>query len=335
MVHAVMIRTLLRRFLKTIIFCAFLIAVAVFSGMMTMHYIFALGDVNVPDVTNQDMVVAVDLLVAQHLKLKAVDAQFDQDVKFDHIISQDPPAGTTSHKNQVVRVVLSKGTESSTIPNVMGKRIQEARRLLRKSPFRVGNLAYIHTDEAPVDYIVAQNPLAGIEGHMGDSIDLLVSLGPYRTILVMPDLVQEQLAYGMQVIGKLGLVLGKVERDPEYPLPLPPDTIISQVPKPGTLVEEQNLVNLVVTGTAAPAFELSSEPSLPISYQTIEYTVPVGSFDREVMVMVRNAEGVSEVFRQRVPSGRQLLLRLPVIGETVMEVYLDSVLDDIRRIESQ
>jgi serine/threonine-protein kinase len=206
--------------------------------------------------------------------------------------------------------------------------------MLRESPFRVGHLAYVHTSEAPVDYIVAQTPLANIEGQMGDSIDLLVSLGPYKKVMVMPDLVQEQLSYGIQAIGKLGLVLGKVERDPEYPIPLPPDTIISQLPKPGTLVEEQNLVNLVVTGAAATDFNLPA-PSLSLAYQTVEYAVPIGSFDREVMVMVRNAEGVSEVFRQRVESGRQLLLQIPVIGETVMEIYLDGILDDVRRIEAR
>jgi len=302
--------------------------------MMTVHYIFALGEAEVPDVTGKEMVVAVDLLAAQHLKLQAVDYRFDSKVTFDHILAQDPAPGTMLEKNRIVRVVLSKGAESSTIPSVVGKRIQEARRMLRESPFRVGHLAYVHTSEAPVDYIVAQTPLANIEGQMGDSIDLLVSLGPYKKVMVMPDLVQEQLSYGIQAIGKLGLVLGKVERDPEYPIPLPPDTIISQLPKPGTLVEEQNLVNLVVTGAATTDFNLPA-PSLSLAYQTVEYAVPIGSFDREVMVMVRNAEGVSEVFRQRVESGRQLLLQIPVIGDTVMEVYLDGILDDVRKIEAR
>jgi len=145
--------------------------------------------------------------------------------------------------------------------------------------------------------------------------------------------VQEQVAYGIQMIGKLGLVLGKVEYDPDYPLPA--GTIISQIPRPGTLVEEQNLVNLVVTGTAPSNLPASPSTELPIMYQTVEYTVPIGTFDREVMVMVRNAEGVSEVFRQRVASGRQLLLQIPVIGETVMEVYLDGILDDVRKIAAQ
>lgn len=330
-----MIRTLLRNVFKVGMFSAFLMALALFSGLMTIHYIFALGDVAVPDITNQEMVVAIDLLAAQHLKLKVVDHRFDPEVKFDHIITQDPLPETMLKKNRVVRVVLSKGTESSTIPNVVGKRIQEARRLLRGSPFRVGNLAYVHTSEAPVDYIVAQTPLPSSEGQMGDRIDLLVSLGPYKTVMVMPDLVQEQLRYGADVISKLGLVLGKVERDPDYPLPLPPDTIISQIPKPGTLVEEQNLVNFVVTGAASPVTGGLPAPSLPLTYQTVEYSVPVGSFNREVLVMVRNAEGISEVFRQEVPSGRQLLLQIPVIGETVMEVYIDGVLDDVRRIEAQ
>lgn len=330
-----MIRTVLRRVAKTVMFTAFLLALIVFSGLMTIHYIFAIGEVDVPDVTNQEMVVAVDLLATRHLNLKVADRRFDAEVKFDHIISQDPPAGTAIHKNQTVRVVVSQGAESSLIPNVVGQRIQEARRLLRQSPFRAGNVAYVHTSEAPVDYVVAQTPQANIEGQMGDSIDLLVSLGPYKTVLVMPDLIQEQLTYGIQMIGKLGLVLGKVERDPDYPLPLPPNTIISQVPKPGTLVEEQNLVNLVVTGTDAaqmPAPDIV--PGASVVFQTVEYTVPVGNFDREVMVMVRNAEGVTEVFRQEVAAGRQLLLQIPVAGDTVMEIFLDGVLDEVRSVEA-
>ena len=327
-----MIRKVLSGLVKCILFVAFLLALAVFSGMLTIHYIFAIGDVEVPEVTGKDMVVAVDLLAENHLNLKIVDRQFDPEIKAEYILGQDPPAGTLLRKNRTVRVVVSKGAESSTIPDVIGKRWQDANRTLKQHAFRVGHVAYVHTTEAPVDHIVAQMPFAHTEGQRGDAVNLLVSLGPYKTVMVMPDLVEEQLAYGMQVIDKLGLVLGKVERDPQYPLP--PNTIINQVPKPGTLIEEQNIVNLVVSGAAETGRGFSNV-SLPVSYETLEYTVPIGAFEREVFVMVRNAEGSSEIFRQIVSSGQRLMFQIPVVGETVVQIYLDGGLEEVRRLGNE
>jgi hypothetical protein len=165
---------------------------------------------------------------------------------------------------------------------------------------------------------------------MRTAIDLLVSLGPHKTIMVMPDLVEEQMEYAMQVIGKLGLVLGKIERDEAF-TQIPPNTVISQVPKPGTLIEEQNIVNLVVSGPG-----LSRDPyqmgTLSVEYHPLDYMVPLGRFDREVMMTVRNAEGIAEIFRQFVPPGRTITVQVPVVGETVVEIYLDGVLAEIKRI---
>lgn len=325
-----MLRKILGGVSKFAIFCAFLIALALFSGLLTIHYIFAVGEVAVPDVIGEDTVYAADLLAEQHLKLKTVDQQFDPKVKPDHILAQDPPAGTMLKKHQVVRVILSKGAEASTIPDVVGKRWQEATRTIKQQKFRLGNVAYVHTTEAPIDHIVTQTPPPYTEASMRTAIDLLVSLGPHKTVMIMPDLVEEQMEYAMQVIGKLGLVLGKVERDEAF-TEIPPNTVISQVPKPGTLIEEQNIVSLVVSGPG-----LSRDPyqmgTLSVEYHPLDYMVPLGRFDREVMMTVRNAEGIAEIFRQFVPPGRTITVQVPVAGETVVEIYLDGVLAEIKRI---
>lgn len=328
-----MLRKLIAGILKLFIFCAFLIALALFSGLLTVRYIFVVGEVAVPDVTGKDTVYAADLLAEQHLKLKTVDQQFDSTVKPDHILAQDPSAGTMLKKHQTVRVILSKGAEASTIPDVVGKRWQEATRTIKEQQFRLGNVAYVHTTEAPVDHIVTQTPSPYTEASIRATVDLLVSLGPHRTVMVMPDLVEEQLEYAMQAIGKLGLVLGKVERDEAY-TEIPPNTVISQVPKPGTLIEEQNIVSLVVSGPG-----LARDPyridTFTVEYQPLDYTLPLGRFDREVLMTVKNAEGISEIFRQFVAPGRTITVQVPVAGETVVEIYLDGVLDEIKRITSE
>jgi len=318
---------------KFFIFCCFLIALAGFSAVATVRYIFAIGEVEIPDLVGKDIVYAVDLLAERHLRLKPVDLQFDAKIPKDYIIAQDPPPDTITQKNRIVRIILSKGAESSNIPELVGKRWQEATRVLKQSKFRIGNVAYVHSTEVPVDHIVTQTPLPYSEANVGGKVDLLVSLGAYKKVMVMPDLVEERLFYALRVLEKLGLVLGKVEHDEDY-FDVPPNTIINQVPKPGALVKEQNIVSFVVSGPGGQG-NLMPGDSLPVQYEWLEYTVPLGRFDREVTVLVRNAEGVSEMYRQFVPPGNRIVVHIPVVGETVAEIYLDGVLDAIKRMSSE
>ena len=123
-----------------------------------------------------------------------------------------------------------------------------------------------------------------------------------------------------------------MEHDQDYEAP--PGTVLSQVPKPGTLIEEQNIVNFVVSGPAG-SDESPSDETAPVQYASLEYTVPMGRFDREVSVLVRNAEGVTEMYRQVVPPGNRIDVQIPVVGETVAEVYLDGVLDVVKRMNSE
>lgn len=323
---------LLKTVLKLLLVLAFLVALAGFSAFATIRYIFATGDVLVPDLVKRDLVYAVDLLAERHLKLKVVEYRFDPQIAKDAILTQEPLPGAMAKKNSTIRVSLSKGTEASVIPDVLQKQWQDATTVLKQNKFRIGRVAYVHSSEAPMDHIIAQMPFPQSEARQGTEVDLLVSLGPYKNVMVMPDLVEEQLEYGLQMIGKLGLVLGKIERDAEFPVA--PDTIISQIPKPGTLIQEQNIVNLVVSGPGV-AKDPFAPNVLPVTYATIDYTVPAGRFDREVAVTVKNMEGVSELFRQILPPGRAIAVQIPVVGETVVEISLDGVLDEVRRVNQE
>lgn len=323
---------LIKGLLKCGLFGGFLLALAGFSGIATVRYLAVTGEVEVPELIGKDLLYARDLLAERHLQVKAIEQQVDAKIPKDAIIAQDPPPGTRAQKNQTVRLILSKGAEVSAIPDVLGKRWQDAAKLLRDGKFRLGNVAYVHSAESAVDSVIAQTPLPNSAASVGGAVNLLVSLGASKKVMVMPDLVEEQLVYAQQVVRKLGLVVGKVERDAQYP-DVPPNTIISQVPKPGTLVEEQNIVNFVVGGPAASNAPPPGEPTpAPAEIVELEYTVPPGRFEREVTVLVRNAEGVAEMYRQLVAPGNPIVVRIPVIGETVAEIYLDGMLDVVQRL---
>ncbi|PID56119.1 hypothetical protein CSB45_12855 [candidate division KSB3 bacterium] len=317
--------------LKSLIFCCFLFSLTIFSGIATYRYIFAVSEVEVPDLIGKDLEYARNLLTERHLHLKVAGRQIDTKIPRDHILAQDPEPGTKSAKNALIRINVSDGIETVTLPDVTGKNWGQARRLIRQSRFRIGDVAYVHSDESPVDTIVTQRPRPGSNATLGEQVDLLVSRGAHKRVMVMPDLVEERLEYAAQVVERLGLKLNRVARE-DYPL-IPPDTVLSQTPKAGTLVEEQNMVTFVVSRNGQSGRRRVTAPP-PVAYYTVDYTLPPGPFTRDVAVVVKNAEGSSEMFREFVASGRRVTVRIPVVGPTSVEIWLDGTLERIQRISA-
>ena len=326
----------MRKFLlgltKLIIFCSFLLALALFSGLATYRYIFAVSEVEVPDLIGKDLEYAANLLTERHLHLKTVERQIDTKIPRNHILAQDPEPGTKTAKNALVRISVSNGIETVTLPDVTGKSWGQARRLIRQNQFRIGDVTYAHSDEAPVDSVITQSPRPGSDVNLGGRVDLLISRGAHKKVMVMPDLVEERLEYALQVIDRLGLVLNTVARE-DYPS-IPPDTVLSHSPRAGALIEEQNMVTFVVSRNGSQRARTGTAAQ-PVQYYSLEYTVPPGSFERDVAVVVKNVEGISEMFHEFVAPGRRVTVRIPVVGPTVVEVWLDSTLENVQRLNPE
>ncbi len=317
--------------LKFIIFCAFLLALTLFSSVATFRYIFATSQITIPDIVGQTTEYATDLLTEQRLRLVVVEEQLDTKLQEGHIIAQDPLAGTKSPKNQVVRVIISKGLETSPVPDVTGKTLAEAKRLLRQQQFRVGSVMYAHSNEMPADKIFAQTPQAEREGKIGEKVHLMISQGGYKSVMVMPDLVEQQFSYAAQIVEQLGLVVGNIAYE-EYDS-VPSDTVLSHVPKPGALVEEQNMVTFVLSGKPRKTAKPEADETFSLEYQPMEYTIPPGPFEVEVLAVVKNADGEAEIYRQLVMPGHRVILQIPVIGNTVVELYVDGALEVVQRFQ--
>ena len=324
-------RKFLLAIVKLVIFVVFLFAITLFSSVATFRYIFATSQVMIPDIVGKTTDFAADLLTEQHLRLAVVEEQLDSKLPEGHILAQDPLAGTKAPKNQVVRVVISKGLETVPVPDVTGKTLAEAKRLLRQQQFRVGSVMYAHTNEMPADKIFAQTPQANRDGKIGEKVHLIISEGAYKSVMVMPDLVEQQFSYAAQIVEQLGLVVGNIAYE-EYES-VPPDTVLSHVPKPGALVDEQNMVTFVLSGKPRKSAKQEAEETFSLQYQPMEYTIPPGPFEVEVLAVVKNADGEAEIYRQLVMPGHRVILQIPVIGNTVVELYVDGALEVVQRFQ--
>jgi serine/threonine-protein kinase len=324
-----MVLKLFKFLLKSILFITFLIGISFLSGFIVMKLYLTGGEVDVPDLTGKNVMEATQVLHLRGLTLKPVDTQNDFNVPKNHILSQDPIPGSRVKQNRTVRIILSAGPEEVTVPNVIGKPLRNAQVLLRQNGLFPGKVVYIHSDQVPIDNIIAQTPLPQSKYDKKGKVDLLLSRGPAERSYIMPDLIGKKLDFAKKVIDEIGLEMGRISQEAYEG---PRDVILNQNPKPGTIIKKENLVSLVIS-TELPevAFDFDGTPVNPTTQVSLEYIVPEGPPAQEIRVIVNNDQGVLELFKQVLAPGMRIQVPVPIIGETLVGIYIDGTLIQQRR----
>jgi serine/threonine-protein kinase len=92
------------------------------------------------------------------------------------VIDQAAPAGTRIRRGSFVSVVISQGKEADRIavPEVVGKILPEAEKILTQRGLKVGNISYQENLELLPSTVLAQYPRGGELVGLGQPIDLFV-----------------------------------------------------------------------------------------------------------------------------------------------------------------
>lgn len=87
------------------------------------------------------------------------------------IVEQNPkPHNPIPDKKIVVRCV-----KTVIIPEVSGKKLEDAKDIIEKAGLKVGNIRYMSMDDAPKGAVLEQEPQAGIEVPAGTAVNLTVN----------------------------------------------------------------------------------------------------------------------------------------------------------------
>jgi eukaryotic-like serine/threonine-protein kinase len=92
--------------------------------------------IDVTDYTGKPADQAVAALTDAGLRVDATKQEFSTDVPKGSVISQSPATGTLFRGDQVT-LVVSKGPEMVSVPNVQGKQLRQARKILEDAGFQV------------------------------------------------------------------------------------------------------------------------------------------------------------------------------------------------------
>ncbi len=129
--------------------------------------------VEVPDFKAMSMVKLEQQLQAAGFTLGKVSKKYDKEANIGTVLTQNPQAGSKAPKGSSIDVVINEGDKE--VPELIGKKVQYADKLLRKEGFEV-EIRYVRSASMK-DVVMATNPNANTKIGEGDKVVLTVSDG--------------------------------------------------------------------------------------------------------------------------------------------------------------
>lgn len=134
------------------------------------------------------------------------------------------------------------------VPDVVGKTIAEAGRILEEKRLRLEVLQSINSDTVAAGRIISQDPEARQIRKENREVYVVVSLGPAMS--VVPNVVGEDYRSAEIILSDEGLAIG--ETSYAYSGSVPQGRIIDQEPKAGRTVKSDTPVNIVLSRGPVP-----------------------------------------------------------------------------------
>jgi beta-lactam-binding protein with PASTA domain len=236
-----------------------LVAIALMSAIVTMHFAIHGAEVQVPALKGMTVAGARSETAGLGLNLDVDNRYYSADVAAGHILSQSPVAGTVVRREWRVRVAESLGPQSVDVPDIVGSDERVAALELRRAGLEVGEIARLPYAAAAEGTVLAQDPPAHAQGIEQPSVNLLVAAPDDEAPdgYAMPDLTGLPLASARAALAKVGIesVLPNFVDVPIAPVgsgnalprqPIKPGAVLSQSPAAGSRVDQSTLVKLTV-----------------------------------------------------------------------------------------
>jgi eukaryotic-like serine/threonine-protein kinase len=228
---------------KLVLLAGALILTYVVFAVVGMRVALRTREVVVPTLAGRTVNEATALLTEAGLNLKVEEGRrLDPKVPAGQIVLQEPTAGYRTRRERSVRVWVSAGPRSMSIPRLTGESQRTAQLRLEQDGLGLKDAAEIRSADYPAGTIVAQYPAPK---STAAEVALLINRGERGARYVMPDLIGtngERAADFLRTHGFRATVVGS------HPYPgVPPGTILRQNPRAGFQIAPGEPIGLEVS----------------------------------------------------------------------------------------
>ena len=275
--------------------------------------------VDVPNVVGKQVSVAKNILEDKHLRVSTSEVT-NTDVPAGQVISQSPGAGEKVKEQRTIHLVVSKGVGDITVPDLSGMTVEQARQRLKDLGLVVGKITQGSVEGKPDNTIVAQSPSGDSKVSKGTTVDLVVNK-PQTKKVKMPDVVGMTLKDARQVLGSNNIGVNQISGSVDEKA-----IVTEQSVKAGEEVNEGSSLNLATELKDSKKKEDSKQSSSNRTKGTVDVTVPSGSKNQELKIVVKDDEGSTVIYDDTNKPGDRIVKNVSGVGNVRVEVYLNGAL---------
>jgi eukaryotic-like serine/threonine-protein kinase len=164
-----------------------LLGTYVLFAAASMRVALRAREVQVPDFTNRTANEATAFAASLGLGMKIDESRrLDPKIPAGRVLAQDPAPGSIARRQRSIKVWLSAGARSATMPLLVGETERTAQLRLTQDGLTLAAVSEIRSQDFAPDVIVAQTPPAK---SAAGKVALLVNRGERGASYVMPDLI--------------------------------------------------------------------------------------------------------------------------------------------------
>ncbi|KXO17047.1 Stk1 family PASTA domain-containing Ser/Thr kinase [Peptoniphilus sp. GNH] len=288
----------------------------------------------VPNLVGQVAADAEKLANDAGFTVKVGEAKSDLTHKDGEILEQDKTAGTSLEKNSPITVVINKLKDINQVPDLSGKKLEEAQALISERGYSIGELEQKESDQEP-NTILDQSPKPGETLEKDGKINLVVSRGGEIKMKKVPNLKGLTRSQAKEALEVLGFNVGKVEEGRTNEVGR--GDIFEQSLESGKEYPEGSSVDLKIS--IGPL--LDDEKTDEKSSKTREFkslTIPIKSFSdgqsHSIKIEMINDEGRRNIKTERFDGDgveREVEVKAEV-GSTI-EIQIDNVTVESREVK--
>ncbi len=298
-----------------------------FGGTMMILKVTNPKEVELPDVVGLTREEAEEKIKEAKLKFEVEAEEYSTEVEENHIISQKPNYQEMHNKvkeGSTVQVIVSKGTEKTKVPKVVGMTEDEAIQALEDAKLKV-EIVEETSKKIEEGYVISQETEANTEANAGDTVIIHVSTGTGIKQVTMIDVTGKSEADAKAALQALKLVVnvGTSEDNSKDN-----GVVLKQSIEVGKVIDEGTTVTITVNKLA----EAKSVP-IRVNVKSLLDGNIYESGDTEGEQKVKNVKlevkvGEDTIYSQTVKASETSVSvgNAKGTGSTVVKVYIDGVL---------
>ena len=299
---------------------AVIFLVAFLGAFLSYGNFWSNTTVDVPNVVGKQVSVAKNILEDKHLRVSTSEVT-NPDVPAGQVISQTPGAGEKVKEQRTIHLVVSKGVGDITVPDLTDLTVDQARQRLKDVGLVVGKITQQSVDGKKDGVVIAQSPSGDSKVSKGTTIDLVVNKAKAKKVKV-PNLVGMTLKDARDTLSNAHLGVNQVAGSVEEK-----SVVVEQSIKAGDEIDEGSTLNLTTESKEEKKkSEKKEESSSNKTTGTVDVTVPSGSKNQELKIVVKDDEGSAVIYDDTNKPGDRIVRKVSGVGNVRIEVYLNGAL---------